>query len=66
MPKATPEGQRTLSIDLPEELAQRLDELVRQTRRSVATEVTLALEFWLDRQGFGEAAVEPVKKTRPK
>jgi predicted transcriptional regulator len=55
-------AQRVLTVEVPEELARRLDELRGQTRRSLPAEVRLALEFWLDRQGVGEAAVEPEKK----
>ena len=57
-------GRRTLAVEVPEELARRLDELLGQTRRSLDAEVALALEFWLERQGMGEAAVEPEELPR--
>jgi predicted DNA-binding protein len=56
------ESQRTLEIELPEELAQRLEDLLALTRRSLSAEVRLAVEFWLERQGMGESAVEPETK----
>jgi predicted transcriptional regulator len=59
-------GKRTLSVEVPEELARRLDELLRQTRRSVTAEIALALEFWLDRQGVGESAVEQLSTAEDK
>jgi predicted transcriptional regulator len=49
---------RTLTFEVPEYLARRLEELAAQTGRTPAMEATLALEFWLDRQGVGESAVE--------
>jgi hypothetical protein len=50
---------RALQVEVPEVLAKRLDDLLAQTRRTPAQELLLALEFWLDRQGVGESAVEP-------
>jgi hypothetical protein len=55
--RKSPAG-RVLQVEIPEGVGRRLDELLVQTRRSVDAEVTLALEFWLERQGAGEAAVE--------
>jgi predicted transcriptional regulator len=68
MPAPKPPRKRTLSVEVPEELAQRLDGLLEQTRRSVTAEVPLALEFWLERQGVGESAVDeaPRKGRSPK
>jgi predicted transcriptional regulator len=51
-------GKRTLYIEVPEELGDRLDTLLKETRRTITAEVTLALELWLERQGVGESAVE--------
>jgi predicted transcriptional regulator len=62
MPTRKREARRTLTIELPEDLARRLDDLVSQTRRSVNAEILQALEFWLERQGMGESAVEPEEK----
>jgi predicted transcriptional regulator len=53
-----PVEKRTLYIEVPEELALRLDELLAQTRRTITAEVILALEHWLERQGVSESAVE--------
>jgi len=56
--KRRPES-RMLQIEVPEALARRLDDLLRETRRSLTEEVAKALEFWLEREGAGESAVEP-------
>jgi predicted transcriptional regulator len=53
MPAKRRQAKRALTIELPEEMAQRLDELLVQTRRSPSAEVALAVEFWLERQGIG-------------
>ncbi len=58
MPAEKRPGKRTLYIEAPEELGERLDTLLKQTRRTITAEVILALEFWLERQGVGESAVE--------
>jgi predicted transcriptional regulator len=58
MPAEKRAGKRTLYIEAPEELGERLDTLLKQTRRTITAEVILALEFWLERQGVGESAVE--------
>jgi predicted transcriptional regulator len=55
-------GNRTVTLEVSEELAQRLDDLSKQTGRSVSAEVNLALAFWLERQGVGESAVEEESK----
>jgi predicted transcriptional regulator len=52
------QGLRSLTLEVPEDLARRLEELAKQTGRRPALEATLALEFWLDREGVGESAVE--------
>jgi predicted transcriptional regulator len=59
MPAPKREKTKVFSVDLPEDVAGRLMELVAQTGRSAGTEIRLALEFWLERQGIGESAVEP-------
>jgi hypothetical protein len=56
------QSHRILTVEVPEDLARRLEELAGQTGRSLAAELTLALEFWLDRQGVGESAVEEERK----
>jgi hypothetical protein len=66
MATSTRPGKRPLTVELPEDLARRLDELSRQTRRPLAAEVLLALEFWLERQGVGESAVEEEVKPSPR
>jgi predicted transcriptional regulator len=53
--------KRAITVEVPEDLAQRLEDLLGQTGRSLAAELTLALEFWLERQGIGESAVEEEK-----
>jgi predicted transcriptional regulator len=60
------QGKRTLTVEVPEDLAGRLEELLGQTGRSLGAEVGLALEFWLDRQGVGESAVEEEKGRPPR
>jgi predicted transcriptional regulator len=62
MPAKRRQAKRTLTIELQEDMAQRLEELLVQTRRSASAEVALAVEFWLERQGMGESAVEPESK----
>ena len=62
MPAKRRELKRTFTVELPEEIAQRLEDLLAQTRRSPSAEIALAVEFWLERQGMGESAVEPESK----
>ncbi len=62
-PRTRPD-HRTLYVEVPERLAQRLEELARQTGRPMADEVGRALEFWVERQGMGDVSVEaPVPAT---
>jgi predicted transcriptional regulator len=65
MPSQRRAGKRAIYVEVPEELASRLDDLLAQTRRSITAEVILALEHWLERQGVGEAAVEE-PRSRPR
>jgi hypothetical protein len=62
MPTPKRDRGKPQTVEVPPDLAGRLEELLAQTGRSLATEVRLALEFWLERQGIGEAAVEPEVK----
>jgi len=60
------DGKRAVSLELPEELMRRLEELAGQTGRTVTAEAVLALEFWLERQGMGDAAVETEEPRPPR
>jgi hypothetical protein len=65
MPTKARPGVRALYVELPEELAERLQALAAKNLRKIKAEVTLAIRAHLDAAGLG-AADKPAKGRKGK